>query len=91
MARERSFTLQGIWYESIIIASEHIGCDNAHLGDAIRWTPDSRWGIPIERFMENRLLPENIDAFKKSKHYQAVVAKFGQYPPPPEIPILVLD
>ena len=91
MSIEKSFTLQGIWYASVIGASEDIGCDNVHLGDAINWTPESKWGVSIEKYMENRMLPRNKNQFMKSKHYQAVVAKFGQYPPPPEIPILVLD
>ena len=91
MGKEKSFTLQGIWYASIISAALDIGCDNVHLGDAIKWTPDERWGMPIERFMENRMLPRNKDLFMKSKHYRAVVEKFGQYPPPQRIPILVVD
>lgn len=85
MSNEKSFTLQGIWYQSIVAASEHIGCDNVHLGDAINWTPDSTWGVSIEKYMENRMLPRNKDQFMKSKHYMAVVEKFGQYPPPQRI------
>ena len=91
MRNEKSFTLQGVWYPSIKQASQDIGCDSVHLGDAINWTPDSKWGVSIEKYMENRMLPRNKDEFMKSKHYQAVIAKFGQYPPPHEIPILVVD
>lgn len=81
------FIIQGIPYKSKAQAGRDLICDPVHLGDSIN---QSSYGIPFDRFMANRMSSRNKDKYEKSGHYRKVVEKYGAYPPPIDVPLLVI-
>ena len=84
------FVVQGIPYQSKAEIADSMDCDRVHLGDAINYKEGSQWGMPFKQFMDNREKPRSKERFTKSDHYRRVVEKFGTYPPPEEVPLLVI-
>lgn len=81
--------MQGIPYQTKAEIADSMDCDRVHLGDAINYKEGSKWGMPFQQFMDNREKPRSKERFTKSDHYRRVVKKFGSYPPPEEVPLLV--
>lgn len=83
------FVIQGIPYRSKAEIADSMDCDRVHLGDAINFKEGSKWGMPFKQFMENRLKPRSKARFVSSDHYRRVVEKYGSYPPPEDVELLV--
>lgn len=84
------FIVQGIPYASYAQGARDMNCDNAYLRDCIVYQPGSPYGTTFERFIENRMNSNNIEKFKQSVHFKKVVEKYGSYPPPTDVKLLVI-
>lgn len=84
------FIVQGIPYPSYAQGARDINCDSAYLRDCIVFRPGSPYGTTFEKFIENRMNSNNIEKFMESKHYKKVVQKYGSYPPPQDVELLVI-
>ena len=84
------FIVQGIPYPSYAQGARDMNCDSAYLRDCIVFKPGSPYGTTFEKFIENRTKPNNIEKFMESTHYKKVVQKFGSYPPPQDVELLVI-
>lgn len=81
--------VEGQYYTSHADGGQAFNCSFGAFGGAVHSQIENPRSNVFEEFLSTRMTEKNIDNFKQSRHYQNVLKRYKQYPPPRKVKKLI--
>lgn len=81
--------VEGQYYTSHADGGQAFNCSYGAFGGAVNTQIENPSSNVFEEFLSSRMTDKNIDNFKQCRHYQNVLKRYKQYPPPRKVKKLV--